>query len=144
MYKKVIYPKFFNKYVCLRSGARNIKKKKLQKLTSFSRNRLTLILHKMQFIFIQMWIAHVLVSVKKFQINDATFGKKVRGMNNSFTNLVWAILIALKNKPEKWSRLLFYLLGTQKVAEVIQTGPTMIKPFIFDLNNSILFHVTIF
>ena len=43
-----------------------LKKKKLQKLTSFSRNRLTLILHKMQFIFIQMWIAHVLVSVKKF------------------------------------------------------------------------------
>jgi hypothetical protein len=40
-----------------------------------------------------------------------------------------AILITLKNQQEKWSRLLFYLFGTQKGAEVIQTGPTMISPF---------------
>ena len=43
--------------------------------------------------------------------------------------LILDILIVLKNQPEKWSPLLLYLLGTQKIAEVIQTGLTMIKLF---------------
>ena len=44
----------------------------------------------------------------------------------------FAILIALKNQPEKWSRLFFYLLGTQNYPEMFlmlfyATGPFIVK-----------------
>ena len=41
-----------------------------------------------------------------------------------------SIFISAKYQLEKWSWFLFYLLGTQKGAGIIQTGPTVIKPFI--------------
>ena len=51
-------------------------------------------------------------------------------------NLPWgtsglAILIALKNQPEKLSRLFFTYWEPKKVnAKLTQTGHTMIKPFV--------------
>ena len=48
----------------------------------------------------------------------------------------FAILIALKNQPEKWSRLFFYLLGTQNYPEMFLMLFYATDPFIVKIRDS--------